>query len=91
MAEIVRPIVSVISLGAPATLRLRRRAAKDSLGFFALLRKMLDAAVDVACEPRNASWFARNANACLVHHKAARVLADPVLVRGGNQPGDGSE
>lgn len=56
-------------------------------GFFALLREMLDPAVDVACEPRHASWVDADANTCLVRHKVARVVADPVLMRGGERSG----
>lgn len=43
--------------------------------------------VAVACEPRHPSWFGDEADACLAAHRAARVVADPVLARGGEMPG----
>lgn len=53
--------------------------------FFRLLRHHFDAAI--ACEPRNQTWFAADAEACLTEHRVARVAADPVLVPGGERPG----
>lgn len=38
-------------------------------------------------EPRHASWFEPEAEALLVHHRVARVAADPALHRGGGEPG----
>lgn len=43
--------------------------------------------VGLACEPRHASWFGEEADACLIDHRVARVAADPVLVPGGERPG----
>lgn len=54
-------------------------------GFFRLLRRHLDVAV--VCEPRHATWFTDEANACLISHRVARVAADPVLVFGADRPG----
>lgn len=42
---------------------------------------------DVALEPRHASWFAPKADALLVAHRIARVLADPVRHEAGGWPG----
>lgn len=55
--------------------------------FLAGLRKRLTHAVEVACEPRHVSWFSTAADACLVEHRVARVVADPVIIPGGDQPG----
>ena len=41
----------------------------------------------VALEPRHASWFKAPAEALLHTHHIARVLADPVLHAGGQNPG----
>ncbi|TPG07487.1 DUF72 domain-containing protein [Sphingomonas oligophenolica] len=76
--------LDVLLLQLPPSFAFDEQVASS---FFGVLRAMLDPAVDVACEPRNASWFAGDADACLVQHKVARVLADPVLVRGGDRPG----
>lgn len=38
-------------------------------------------------EPRHASWFEADADALLVHHRVARVAADPVLHPGAGEPG----
>lgn len=53
--------------------------------FFDSLRRHFTAAV--ACEPRHASWFTSEADACLASHQVARVAADPVLATGGERPG----
>ena len=42
---------------------------------------------DVALEPRHASWFDEQADALLVQHHVARVLADPQLHPRGAAPG----
>ena len=38
-------------------------------------------------EPRHASWFEPDAEALLVHHRVARVAADPALHPGASEPG----
>lgn len=43
--------------------------------------------VDIAVEPRHASWFTTEGDALLAHWQAARVLADPVLHDAGRLPG----
>lgn len=45
--------------------------------FFADLKSRSPA--QLACEPRNASWFKPEADALLTEHKVARVAADPAL------------
>ena len=58
----------------------------DNAGkFFAALRERW--AGRVALEPRHDSWFGPQADALLVHHRIARVLADPVRCAGGEAPG----
>lgn len=47
----------------------------------------LQAATDIAVEPRHASWFTPDGDALLAHWHAARVLADPVLHDAGKAPG----
>ena len=54
--------------------------------FFGSLRR-LGGAVNIAVEPRHASWFTPDGDALLAHWKAARVLADPVLHAAGSMPG----
>jgi uncharacterized protein YecE (DUF72 family) len=46
--------------------------------FFTVLRTKHDG--DVVIEPRHASWFTDEAEALLVAHKVARVLADPAKI-----------
>lgn len=53
--------------------------------FFVALAQRMDVAI--ACEPRNATWFTDEADACLASHRVARVAADPVLAAGGERPG----
>jgi uncharacterized protein YecE (DUF72 family) len=53
--------------------------------FFEELRKLTRIAV--ACEPRHASWFSKEANAVLQEHEVARVAADPARHPGAEEPG----
>ena len=76
--------LSVLLLQLPPSFAFEEKVASS---FFALLRLMLDPAIDVVCEPRNATWFAEDADRCLFGYKVARVVADPVLVAGGDRPG----
>jgi uncharacterized protein YecE (DUF72 family) len=41
----------------------------------------------VACEPRHATWFEAAADELLVHHRVARVAADPAVVPAAADPG----
>ncbi|WP_428970392.1 DUF72 domain-containing protein [Sphingomonas sp. Xoc002] len=41
----------------------------------------------IVCEPRHASWFTRGADALLVDHEVARVVADPAAVSDAAKPG----
>jgi uncharacterized protein YecE (DUF72 family) len=58
---------------------------KIAAGFFAGLRARFDG--PLACEPRHASWFAKEAEALLQKHKVARVVADPAPAPGADKPG----
>ena len=58
---------------------------KVASAFFAALARRMD--VVIACEPRNATWFTGEAEACLASHRVARVAAHPVLAGGGDRPG----
>jgi uncharacterized protein YecE (DUF72 family) len=53
--------------------------------FFEDLRLRTDA--QIACEPRNISWFGEEADALLVELKVARVAADPALCDAAARPG----
>jgi uncharacterized protein YecE (DUF72 family) len=53
--------------------------------FFQALRARFDGLL--ACEPRHASWFGKEADALLKRHHIARVAADPAPVPGAEQPG----
>lgn len=53
--------------------------------FFDQLRAVLPAAI--ACEPRNASWFAPEVDAFLAQRAVARVAADPALSDEAARPG----
>lgn len=54
--------------------------------FFAGIRRC-DPDVQIACEPRHASWFSAAAEALLVGHRIARVAADPARTPGAGEPG----
>ena len=53
--------------------------------FFEKLRNAID--VEIACEPRNASWMEEDADAILRELRVARVAADPALGRSAASPG----
>jgi uncharacterized protein YecE (DUF72 family) len=53
--------------------------------FFAQLRSRTKA--DLACEPRNGSWFCSEADALLEHYQVARVAADPARFDAAALPG----
>ena len=53
--------------------------------FFTALRDRFSGSV--ACEPRHATWFGREAEAVLTGHAIARVAADPPRVPAGDNPG----
>lgn len=53
--------------------------------FFPALRDAISA--DIAIEPRHATWFEDYSNALLVHHRIARVAADPARVPIAAEPG----
>jgi uncharacterized protein YecE (DUF72 family) len=76
--------LGVVLLQLPPSLAFDRGIAST---FFAGLRLRLDRAIGIAAEPRHASWFTADADACLGEHRIARVAADPVLAPGGERPG----
>lgn len=53
--------------------------------FFRNLRRRTT--VDIACEPRHATWFTPGSESLLRKHRIARVAADPALAPGGDLPG----
>ncbi|MEN2787883.1 DUF72 domain-containing protein [Sphingomonas qilianensis] len=55
--------------------------------FFEALRHRIPPTVQLACEPRHASWFAPDVEVWLAMQRVARVAADPVIAPGGAQPG----
>ena len=61
--------------------------AKIAAGFFAGLRARFDGLL--ACEPRHASWFGKEAAALLEKHRVVRVAADPPPAPGADEPGKG--
>ena len=75
--------LAVVLLQLPPSFAFDHAIAAD---FLNELRRRLPEAMGVACEPRHASWFSAEADGCLVEHCTARVVADPVLVAGGEQP-----
>jgi uncharacterized protein YecE (DUF72 family) len=66
----------------PGSLPFEAAAAR---AFFDLLRKLHDGAV--VCEPRHASWFEPRADALLIKHRIARVVADPPRIDAAQRPG----
>jgi uncharacterized protein YecE (DUF72 family) len=53
--------------------------------FFATFRARYDGLL--ACEPRHATWFAKNADQTLTRARVARVAADPAVMPEAGQPG----
>ncbi len=64
-------------LQLPPSLEFDRRVVAR---FLDLLRALYDGTV--VCEPRHATWFTAAAEAVLIHHRVARVAADPPPVAG---------
>ena len=62
-------------------------APDTASSFLTDLRGRTGPSVGIACEPRHASWFTAEANACLTDCRIARVVADPVIVPPGLEPG----
>lgn len=59
----------------------RRRVAT----FLRILRELHSGAV--ACEPRHASWYSERADALLIEHQVARVIADPARPNAASRKG----
>lgn len=76
--------LGVVLLQLPPSLAF----APDTASIFLTnLRGQIGPTVGIACEPRHASWFTAEANACLTDCQVARVVADPVIVPSGQEPG----
>ena len=76
--------LGVALLQLPPSLAFAPDAASK---FLTNLRGQIGPTVGIACEPRHASWFTAEANACLTDCRIARVVADPVIVPPGLEPG----
>jgi len=74
--------LAVILIQTPPSLAFDPAVAAD---FFSLVRALLP--VDLACEPRHASWFSDAANSFLIENRVARVAADPAPVPAAAKPG----
>ena len=59
--------------------------ARTANGFFAMLRRRIDA--PVACEPRHASWFEPRVDAIWQRYDLSRVAADPARLAEAAHPG----
>ncbi|UZK70425.1 DUF72 domain-containing protein [Sphingomonas sp. S1-29] len=76
--------LGVVLLQLPPSLAFDPEVAP---GFLETLRQRLAPHVQIACEPRHASWLAADAEACLVKHRVARVAADPPRAEGSERTG----
>lgn len=76
--------LGALLLQLPPKAAFEPRLAGD---IFEALRKAFGDDRDIVCEPRSASWFTDEANACLADHRIARVVADPSIVAEGKAPG----
>ncbi len=76
--------LAVLLLQLPPSLAFVRPVAS---AFLLELRRTAGADIGIVCEPRHATWFTDEAEACLVAARVARVAADPVLATGGERPG----
>ena len=80
--------LAVVLLQLPPSFAFDEKVATR---FLAGLRFKMADTVAIACEPRHGSWFSLAADECLIEHRVARVVADPLLVPGGEQPGGWSK
>lgn len=78
--------LAVLLVQLPPKSALSKRIAN---GFFGDLRARID--IDVALEPRHASWFAPDVDDWLAKRRIARVAADPARVAGAGEPGGWSK
>lgn len=84
-AQEVAPLgakLAVLLVQLPPKLAFDARVAER---FFASLRGSIDAGI--VCEPRNASWFADEADSMLRQARVARAAADPALGTAAAVPG----
>ena len=76
--------LAALLLQLPPKAAFEPRLASD---IFEALRKTFGDDLDIVCEPRSPSWFSTEANACLERYRVARVIADPLIVPEGHEPG----
>lgn len=81
-AHVLGDKLAVLLVQLPPKLEYDAAAAG---AFFTDLRARSSA--QIACEPRNASWFTNEANASLADLEVARVAADPALSEEAARPG----
>jgi uncharacterized protein YecE (DUF72 family) len=81
-ATVLGDKLAVLLVQLPPKLDLDRDAAAV---FFRDLRSR--SATQLACEPRNATWFTDGADALLDEFSVARVAADPAICQAAAQPG----
>jgi uncharacterized protein YecE (DUF72 family) len=74
--------LAVLLVQLPPKLEFDRELADT---FFADLKSRSSA--QLACEPRNGSWFTPEADTLLIKHEVARVVADPAKFEGAAIPG----
>jgi uncharacterized protein YecE (DUF72 family) len=74
--------LAVLLVQLPPKLEFDRELADT---FFADLKSRSSA--QLACEPRNGSWFTPEADTLLIKHEVARVAADPAKFEGAAIPG----
>jgi uncharacterized protein YecE (DUF72 family) len=74
--------LAVLLVQLPPKLALNAEVAKR---FFETLSNAIDA--EIACEPRNASWFDEDADSMLKALRVARVAADPAIGPAAGSPG----
>lgn len=77
--------LAVLLVQLPPKLEFDEAVARE---FFRFLRCRTTA--EIACEPRNASWFGRQADTLLEQLTIARVAADPAICEAAAHPGNWS-
>jgi uncharacterized protein YecE (DUF72 family) len=76
------PKLHILLVQLPPSLAFEAALADD---FFDHLRTLWNG--PTVCEPRHSSWFESKADALLVGHRIARVVADPARVEAAAKPG----
>lgn len=80
--EALQPKLGVVLIQLPPSLKFQRRLAG---AFFRSVPKL--PRVELACEPRHASWFTEAANAQMTDLNVARVASDPAPAENACLPG----